>query len=710
MSTHATYLGSVSIDGQEAKQVRKLNRVAVPKGYESKDSFLKEMREKYERGVNFDQHNVDAGLDDARFAVGRQWDPNVETMRRNRNKPVLTFNKVMTFVQQVLGERLINETEIRVYPDKDGTKEVAQIREGLIRNIFKNSDADFARNEAQKYQVIGGQGVFALAVKYSGDDVFEQEICIEAVADPYSAVFDPLSIDPTGADAEYVFLSDDIPLAEYKKRWPKAPEVSWNTPYNTWNRQGYWISEDTIRIVNYWSMVTEGVKVLAMTIDGITRDVTDWDEAEYYTGRPMQGIPPVAPRPEGGLYLREVPNRFARLYVCSGDQILEGPYDLPISSLPVYRVSGWEINDGDRRERWGLVRFIKDPQRFYNFWRSVQAEQLVSAPRNKWLVTQAAIAGYEQKWRASPTNDDPFLQYNGDEPAPQPISPPAVDQALMEQALTSAQDMKDISGIHEASLGMQGNEVSGKAIMQRQMVSNIGTFIFQDRMRMADERCARNINELIPYIYDTPRIIKILGLNNKTEIVAINGQGQDITLGKYDVTVSVGPATITKRQLAAEQMETFVNAMPQVAPMVMDLIAEAQDWPKADQFAQRFRQALPPGMIPQDEMTPEMIAAQQQQQQMAEMAAQMEAALKQAEIAKTEAEAANQRARANLAEAQSIQAIADAKARLADVESKVAERQLNAIFTATDQHNKIIAEDRDYEADRESASSKEEIE
>lgn len=695
----ATFLDSASIDGQEAPQVWRDNK-KIPLGYESQDEFLKEMRERYDNGVGYDQHNIDAGQDDARFAVGNQWDPNVLENRRSKNKPALTFNRVMAFVGQVLGERLVNETEIRVYPDKGGTKDIASIREGLIRNIMKCSEGDLARNEAQKYQVIGGRGVYALAIKYAGDDVFEQDIRIETVADPYSAVFDPLSIDPTGGDAEWAFLSDDIPLAEFKKRFPKAAEVDWGNS-NLWVQPRYWLQEDTIRIVNYWQMVTEGTKILAMMVDGITRDVTEWAEEEYLIGKPMEGIPPVAPNPKGGFYIREVPNRFARLYICSGAQILDGPYDYPISSIPIFRVSGWEVNDGERIQRWGLVRFIKDPQRLYNFYRSVQAEALVSAPRNKMLVTPGAIMGYEQEWRNSPSSDDPFLHYNDGETQPIPIPPPQPDQGLMEASMTAGQDMKDISNIHEAALGMPSNEVSKVAIQQRQMVSNVGTFVFQDRLRMADERCAKIINELIPHIYDTARIIKVIGENNKSEIVAINTQNNDITLGKYDVTVSVGPATVTKMQLASEQMMAFVNAAPETAGMVMDLIAEAQDWPKSNEFARRFRMSLPPGMVPEDEMTPEMKQAQEQQGQMAQMAAQLEAAQKEADTAKTVAEAKLAEARAMLSEAQAVKALADSEARIKDVDSKVQEREVREMLDAVDQHNNIAEEDRRFEAERE---------
>ena len=673
-------------------------RSKKPTDFDSESAFLEDMRSKYEWGYGFNEHNVLAGKEDAKFAVGNQWDPVVEQRRKDARKPVLTFNRLVAFIAQVIGNRLMNETEIRVFPDKAGTKEIAEIREGLIRSIFKNSHADFARDEANKYQVVGGEGFYTLSIDYTNDDVFEQQIALKAVTDPYSVVMDPLGIEPSGRDCQFGFIGDDIPQQEFKKRWPWASETSFMDE-RRWNQSGFWISEDCIRIVSYWRMVTEGTKVLALYQDGTVHDVSDMEEFEY--------INFVETRSDGSPYIREVPKRFARLYVCSGNAILEGPYDYPISSLPIYRVPGWELNDGEKVHRWGIIRFLKDPQRLHNYWRSTVAEQLVAAPRNKWLTTPDSVKGHEVKWRRAPSSDDPFLYYNDGETAPVHVPPPGIDAALVNEAGMATQDLKDISNIHEAALGMPSNEVSKVAIQQRQMVSDVGTFIYTDRLRLADSRCAENVNELIPHIFDTQRTITVVGRDDKSALKVINDPSDpnsDVTMGKYGVTVSVGPATETKRTLANEQMMSFVNAVPQSAATVMDLVAEAQDWPKAGEFARRFKMQLPPGMIPEDELTPEMKAMQEQNQQMQAMQAQVDQAMAQAEISDKNAKASNNEARARLALAQAYKAVLDAQSRKSDVEGKNDERVARAddqefrqVMDALDQHNTLQGEDRDFD-------------
>lgn len=670
---------------------------ATPTGFDNQDDFLADMRKKYEWGYSFNEHNIAAGKEDAKFTVGNQWDPIVEQRRKDQKKPVLTFNRLVAFMAQLVGNRLMNETEIRVFPDKAGTKEIAEIREGLIRNIFKNSNADFARDEAAKYQVVCGEGYFTLRIDYSADDVFEQEIKLGAVVDPYSVVMDPLGIEPSGRDCQWGFISDDIPQQEFKHRWPWAAEVSFEGQ-RLWNTSGFWLQEDTIRIVSYWRMVTVGTKTLCLYVDGTVHDVTNKEPFEY--------LPFAETKSDGSPFTREVPNRLAQLYICSGNQILEGPHEYPVSSIPVYRVPGWELSDGDKIHRWGLIRFLKDPQRLHNYWRSTVAEQLVAAPRNKWLTTPDAVKGHEVKWRRAPTSNDPFLYYNDGETQPVHIPPPGIDAALVNEAAISTQDMKDISNIHEASLGMPSNEVSKVAIQQRQQVSDVGSYIYVDRRKIADNRCAENINELISYIYDTKRTITVIGRDDKVTLQVINDPSDpnsDVTIGRYGVTVDVGPASETKRTLANEQMMAFVNAMPQTAAMVMDLVAEAQDWPKSSEFAKRFKMALPPGVIPEEELTPEMKAMQASNQQLQEAQQQLVQAQANADILKKQADAANAEARARLAEAQAYKAILDARSRAADVSGKNIERdghadqrEFDQTMALTDQHNDLEHQDREH--------------
>jgi hypothetical protein len=649
---------------------KRVRKPAIPKGYKSEADFLNEMRDNYSRAIGGrdEKANREAMREDIEFVFGEQWQPEARKRREQARKPVLTINRLPAYVAQVVGNRLLNETEIRVYPDNGGTKEVAQLREALIRSIFKNSNADLARDEALKYQVIGGVGYYALEIDYAADDVFDQEIKLKHIPDPFSVVIDEMSVEPDGGDARFGFVTESVSRTVFEKKFPWASVSSFSEDYEQW------ISDEAIRVASYWRMVEDGTKVLALMANGTVQTFSTMDEVmvAYEMGMVVDR--------DGAPYAREVPNRFAQMYLCSGQDILEGPYDLPCSSIPVFRVPAWELRDGEKYVRWGLIRYLKDPQRLHNYWRSVQAEQLIAAPRNKWVATREATAGFEKEWRNSAISDDPLLNYNAEGGMPQRVNPPPLDGALLNESNVTIQDMRDVSNIHEAAMGMKSNEVSGRAIQARQQITDLGTFIYHDRLRLADERCAKVINELISTIYDTQRIAKIVGPDGEAALATLNdpmNPNTDVTLGKYAVTVSTGPATVTKRALAAEQMMAFVNAVPETAAMVMDLVAEAQDWPKADEFARRFAAMLPEQLKPKDDMTPEDqqkamqdAEMQQMQMQMAMQDAQLELAKKQAEIDKLEAEAEKLRADA-------AQSMANGEARITDVQSRIQEREIS---------------------------------
>ena len=668
----------MAYDDDDKQKARK--KPPTPEGYDSDAEFLSEMRERYDIAVGADQQNLTAMREDIQFTFGEQWDARVRANRIRKRKPVLQINRIPAIIGQVVNNRLVNETEIRVLPEQDGRKEIAAVREGLIRSIFKNSLSDFARDEAMKYQVVGGLGWFAMNVKYTSDDVFEQDICIEPAANPFSVVIDELAVEPSGGDARWGWKIDDMGTKAFKRQYPWAQVSDFAADMAISQGGTTWFSDQVVKVVDYWRMVDGKKQTLVMMIDGSAKAVPhDQPEAlqallatDFVWRNPETGEPRT----------RVVTPKVAQVYKCSGADILEGPYTLNISSLPLYRVPGWEFRDGDRVVRWGLVRFMKDPMRNYNLWRSIIAEQLTAAPRNKILATKEAVEGREKEWRTAYLSDDPLMIYNAEGGKPDRLDPPSVDAALLTEIATAAQDLRDVTNIHEAALGQKSNEVSGAAIDRRMAQTDLGVHIYQDRLRLAEERCAKNINELLPYTYDSTRIVTVMGANSKEAQVVINDPLDpmtDISLGKYAVTVTTGPATVTKRQLAARQMETFINASPEVASEFMDLFAEAQDWPKSQEFVDRVKQRLAKmGLLPANEMTPEQQQAAQQEAEVQQAAMDLQRRKEEAEIANLEAEAMERKARAMKAMADAEAASMNADARVADVAAKNEERDFDA--------------------------------
>ena len=71
----------------------------------------------------------------------------------------------------------------------------------------------------------------------------------------------------------------------------------------------------------------------------------------------------------------------------------------------------------------------------------------------------------------------------------------------------------------------------------------------------------------------------------------------DITVGKYEVVVTVGPSYATARQEASAQMMQLVNSVPQIGKIAGDIIVEGiMDNTQGERVAARIRKTLPPGL------------------------------------------------------------------------------------------------------------------
>jgi hypothetical protein len=566
----------------------------VPEGFETVDDFLKDMRETYTADLEADHDNRFEAQEDREFAAGQHWDPVV--LESRKGLPCLTINDTPQFIGQVVGDWRVNRVGVKVLPKEDGDINIAAIRSDLIRNIEVQSRADRVYNNAFESMATCGDGAFRVALEYSSGDVFDQDIFLRPIDDALSVVWDRMSIDPTGRDALHCFVDDRLPRKDFDRRWPDHDPSELSNEQRSLMSTGDWCDTDTVRVTEYWRII-ERDRLLALFQDGAVIDVTDIEPEKG--AELMQRHGPV-------IRSRMAPCKYAQMHVVTGYAILDGPYEYKIDRLPIIRVSGRVINVGVRRKRFGLVRDIKDAIRLRDFYRSLSAEALGYATKAVWIAPEDAVEGREEAFRQSHMNRDPLLVYNSDASAvPQRIQPTAPQSAILQEAQINAQDIKDITGIHEASLGIRSNETSGKAIMARQREGDIASVTYYDNGNAAVLEAGDVINQLIPQIYDAARSIRIVGEDEEPRLLRINDESDpdavDISQGRYDVTMTTGASYTTRRVEAADAMMQAVQANPALMQIAGDLIAKAQDWPGADELADRLRKTIPPELLAEDD-------------------------------------------------------------------------------------------------------------
>jgi hypothetical protein len=590
-----TDLGAEPIEG-EVKAVDTLpyddnvKKDYVPEGFDTVEAFLEDLRDEYQKDLDFDRVNRDEAVDDKRFSAGEQWDPIV--LEHRKGLPCLTINSVPQFVAQLVGDWRENKNGIKVVPAEDGDVEIASMRGDLIRAIQTSSRASRIYDNAFESMVQCGDGAFRIAVCYARNDVFDQDIEIKPIDDALSVVWDRFSVDPTGRDARHVFVDDLLSRKEFTKKWPNLDPSTLGEQFRSTLYGEGWITEDGVRVTEYWRLI-EREKLLGLFENGSVRFLSENnDDLIAQNGKIIR--------------TRMSPVVYAQMHIVTGFAILSGPYEYQLSRVPIIRMAGRTVNIQGRRVRYGLVRFMKDPVRLKNFWRSVAAEQLGYAPKAQWIAPESAVEGREDTFRKAHLSRDPLIVYNdGAEAPPTRLDPPVPQAALLNEAQVNAQDMKDVTGIHDASLGIKSNETSGRAIQARQREGDIASLTFYDNGNASILEAGDVINQLIGQVYDGTRIVRVIGEDEAIKFAKINDPADpsspDLSIGKYDVAMTSGTSYTTRRVEAAQAMMEAIQVWPQLIQVAGDVIAKAQDWPGADKLAERLRKTIPPQFLDEGE-------------------------------------------------------------------------------------------------------------
>jgi hypothetical protein len=355
-----------------------------------------------------------------------------------------------------------------------------------------------------------------------------------------------------------------------------------------------------------------------------------------------------------------------------GTQELEKPRDWAGRYIPVVSTYGPEEVTRGLPQYRSLIRYAKDPQRMYNFWTTQITEKIALAPKAPYIGTAKMFSKHKKAWAQSNTSNAAYLAFTPDKESsldrPTREPPAALNVAEIEQRNQASDDIKATTGLYDASLGNRSNETSGRAILARQREGDVATFPWMDNLSRSIEHTGRILIDLIPRIYDTQRQVRVLGIDGSDKIVPINqpfrtNAGEirvhDLSKGKYDIEVTVGPSYTTKRLEAADSIMAFIQSMPNAAPMVADLVAQNMDWPFADEIAKRLKTMLPPELQEADDLTAEEQMAKEQMEAMAqqkmEEAEMLEKEKTVSEIRKNNADAAKDFADA---EAQQIENVA----------------------------------------------------
>jgi hypothetical protein len=608
---------------------------------------LNTMRSRFTMAVSAYSESREDELDDLRFAAGSpdnqwQWPADVLATRGSvqgqtiNARPCLTINKLPQHVKQVTNDQRQNRPSGKVIPvDDKADVEVAEIFDGIVRHIEYISDADVAYDTACENQVTYGEGYIRLLTEYCNDDSFEQDIRIARVRNSFSVYMDPTIEDPCGSDAEWCFITQDLTADEYERQFPDASPVSTMMQRGVGDQSlSPWISEKTVRIAEYFYVEHTPGK-----LNLYHGNVSAMENSAEDRQMKQMGMKPIK--------TRIVDQKKIKWCKTNGFEFIE-ERDWAGKWIPVIRVVGNEFEVDGRLYVSGLIRNAKDAQRMYNYWVSQEAEMLALAPKAPFIGYGGQFEGYENQWKTANTTNWPYLEVNPDVtdgaggvlPLPARSQPPMASSGLLQAKAGASDDIKSTTGQYDSSLGATSNERSGRAILAREKQGDTGTYHYVDNLARAIRYTTRQIVDLIPKIYDTQRIARIIGIDGETDSAMIDpNQPQPVRkivdqagvvikkiynpgVGQYDVCVTTGPSYMTKRQESLDAMSQLLQGNPQLWAVAGDLFIKNMDWPGAQEMSKRFAKTIDPKLLANED-DPALQAAQQQMQAMGQEMEQM---------------------------------------------------------------------------------------
>ena len=569
---------------------------APQKANESEEEFLRRALARWQLAQEATIENRRDSLDDVEFSIGKQWPENVKGVRVQDGRPCLTMNRIPQNLKLLINEQRQQRPALEVNPVGDGADvETAEILQGIFRHIEIASDAEIAYDHAFGY--------WRVRTDYRDVDSDEQDIFIEWIRNQFSVALDPAASLADKSDMRWAFIIEDMPIEEYKLLYPKSEMAKLDEYRAEGNAEAGWMGDKFIRLAEY-----------------------------YYV---LEEVEPI-----GG---RKVTRRTVKYAKINARERLE-EHDILGSRVPIIPVLGEEVLVNGKLHLAGLVRYMKDPARQYNYWVSSATEIIALAPKAPFVGAVGQFATQEEKWRTSNTRSWATLEYDPIDVHGNPVGPPQRQQyeppiqAIQAMTRQADADLKYTSGINAASLGDQESERSGKAILLRQKQSDITNLNWSDNLARSIRSTGRLILDWIPKVYDTPRIQRIVKPDGTvSHVITHSGSEQvaaaqgmmteaiqkiyDLGTGKYDVTVSVGPSYQSKRQEAVASQLAFLQSFPQAAPFIGDLVVRNMDWPGANDIADRLKKMLPPQLLDQADGDPK-AQLQQAQAQLRELSQQ----------------------------------------------------------------------------------------
>ena len=489
------------------------------------------------------------------------------------DKPQIEFNISEAFLSRLLGDFYGQQPEvsIKARPDKKSDPKSEEIIEGYIRGRlydFKDNWQIFAM------MLSGGFACCKLYTDYVSRMSTEQEIFLKMLPDPTLVGHDPLAKKRHRCDGNFCFEIFPMTTEEFKKENPQV-DISGLTYAKT--VEGYnWSYSDSfnrkiILVCDYYEKKLKKKKLIKLSNGD---HLLEEDYEEYIQKWNEQNFMQVAP-----IIVDERQTIIEKIcrYRFIESQVIEYTMtDYDALPLPFFDGNSQLLRRGldGPIEKFNkpFAMNLKGVQSLKNFAGQTLANELENMILAQYMAPIGGVPeqseyleAYKNPQQAQVLMYNPFLDGNPDIP----LTPPSVVQRQqipgeVSNTFTMMDSLSQtVLGSYDAALGINDNQLSGKAIQMGSINSNSAAKPYLINYMETVCYIAECFVKFLPKVHNTPKTVPIMGRDGKKSYVEINGPGQpsfDFNPDDFDVEVIAGPSFAIQKTMALKQIEDLMRS------------------------------------------------------------------------------------------------------------------------------------------------------
>jgi hypothetical protein len=614
--------------------------------------ILKRITDGYSRWYTYFLKNIELYDNDIRFGYEEngQWTQAQKQELDELETPILQFNRIPKFINNILGSYLDNPFNIKIRAiDASAAKanqDSIDLRENLIKSIGFKSRSDVVQSQALFSAIAGGFGAFKIDVVENKKNPFLQDIVWKKINDPTMCFWDPMSEDLDKSDGR--FCGEVIIMAKslFEEIYPDAKAAPSGIIIPNSKRSERFYTEETVTVINYWEKQYYKHRVALLSDD----TVMDYDDAKKFVDQQVKYKDLTSQQAITIEKDKIVDDYKMKYYRATTNEILEES-DWDGMRLPIIFQPGDLVWIQGVERTVSYIRFLKDAQTTYNWARTEHLSRAKSSRYAEVMGEASCIEGNESDW----TSELPrrYRRVNRDDSGQYPIvlPPHQIPPSIQAEAEMSLNDINDIAARSAASLGDNGNERSGVALLGRQFANDAGVMGYMQNAKIAIESGYRNILDLMPKIYDSERLMDLVGEGNQNNVVVLNSTPETtVNDGEFDIVVSAGASSRIQKLATFDLLLQLLRISPQSFNLIADKLFANLDIQDSVDMSERMRTLLPLDILLKESKDKDEIAqtqaklSQQQQmqtlmQQLQIMSAKLDNKLKETAITDGEAKA-----------------------------------------------------------------------